>query len=259
MCDSGYDGDRIDMSLTSSHQGAIVTNLTISTSPQFFARIAGVFYLFIVGGIFAEMFVRDRVFVRGDAAATANNILAHETLYRAGFVADFLILIAALVVLYLLYHLLLRVNRELVLLMAFFNLAGIAIQGANLLDHMAALTILKSGATMSALDPGQWQALAYLPLRFQSTGYDLALAVFGFFCLVAGYLIYPSRYLPRTLGVLMVIAGVCYHVNSFIHFPAPQHSLFPFVVLPCLIAELSLTIWLIAKGIDERKWATWEA
>lgn len=237
-----------------------MTSRTIATSPRYHARIAGFFYLFIIlGGIFAEMFVRERVFVRGDAAATANNILAHETLYRVGFVADFLILMASLVVLYVLYHLLLRVNRELVLLMAFFNLAGIAIQGANLLDHMAALTILKSGATMSALDPGQWQSLAYLPLRFQSTGYDVALAVFGFFCLVAGYLIYQSRFLPRTLGVMMVIAGVCYHINSFIHFLAPQYSLFPFVVLPCLIAELSLTLWLIVRGVDERKWATWGA
>lgn len=234
-----------------------MTDRTISTSPRYFARIAGVFYLFIiVGGIFAEMFVRERVFVRGDAVATANNILMHETLYRVGFVADFLILIASLVVLYVLYHLLARVNRELVLLMAFFNLAGIAIQGANLLDHMAALTILKNGATMSALEPTQWQALAYLPLRFQSTGYDLALAVFGFFCLVAGYLIYRSQFLPRTLGVMMVIAGLCYHINSLIHFLAPQHSLFPYVVLPCLIAELSLTLWLIAKGIDEQKLTT---
>lgn len=235
-----------------------MTNRTISSSPRYFARIAGVFYLFIIiGGIFAEMFVRQRVFVRGDAAATANNILANETLYRAGFVVDFLILIAALVVLCVLYHLLLRVNRELVLLMAFFNLAGIAIQGANLLDHMAALTILKNESTLSALGSAQWQALAYLPLRFQSTGYDLALAVFGFFCLVAGYLIYQSRFLPKTLGVMMVIAGVCYQINSFIHFLAPQYSLFPYIGLPCLIAELSLTLWLIVKGIDEQKWATW--
>lgn len=243
-------------SLTS--RGSTVTTRTISTSPRYFARIAGVFYLFIIiGGIFAEMFVRERVFVRGDAGATANNILAHETLYRVGFTADFLILIASLVVLYVLYHLLQRVNRELVMLMAFFNLVGIAIQGANLLEHMAALTTLKSGATMSALDPGQLQALAYLPLRFQSTGYDLALAMFGFFCLVAGYLIYQSRFLPRALGAMMVIAGVCYHINSFVHFLAPHHSLFPFIVLPCLIAELSLTLWLLAKGIDEQKWTTW--
>jgi hypothetical protein len=232
-----------------------LTDRTISTSPRYFARIAGIFYLFIiVGGIFAEMFVRERVFVHGDAAATASNILANEALYRVGFVVDFLILIASLVVLYVLYHLLQRVNRELVVLMAFFNLAGIAIQGANLLDHMAALTILKNGATMNALDPAQWHALAYLPLRFQLTGYDLALAMFGFFCLVAGYLIYQSRFFPKTLGVMMVIAGLCYHINSFIHFLAPQYSLFPFIVLPCLIAELSLTVWLIAKGINEQRW-----
>lgn len=235
-----------------------MTSRTISSSPRYYARIAGVFYLFIIiSGMFAEMFVRQRVFVRGDAAATANNILANETLYRIGFVADFLVLIAALVVLYVLYHLLRRVNCELAVLMALFNLAGIAIQGANLLDQMASLTILKSGPTLSALEPAQWQALAYLPLRFQSTGYDLALAIFGFFCIVAGYLIYHSRFLPRALGVMMVIAGLCYQINSFIHFLAPQYSLFPYVVLPCLIAELSLTLWLIAKGIDEQKWAEW--
>jgi hypothetical protein len=233
---------------------------SIATSPRRFARLAGACYLFIIlGGIFAEMFVRERVHVPGDAGATAANILAHELLYRVGFVVDLLILIASLVVLYVLYHLLRRVNRELVVLMALFNLAGIAIQGANLLDHMAALTILKSGATMDALSPGQWQALASLPLRYQSTGYDLALAFFGCFCLVAGRLIYRSRFLPRALGVMMAVAGVCYQINSFIHFLAPRYSLFPYILLPSLIGELSLTVWLLVKGLDERRWAAVDA
>lgn len=207
--------------------------------------------------MFAEMFVRERMSVRGDPAATASNILAHESLYRLGFVADFLILIAAIVVLYVLYHLLKRVNKELAVLMAFLSLASIAIQGANLLDHMAALTVLKNGTKMSAFDSAQWQALAYLPLRLQSIGYDLALAVFGFFSLVAGYLIYKSRFLPRILGVLMVIAGVCYPINGFIHFLAPQHSLFPYILMPCFVAELSLTVWLTVNGVNEQEWAAW--
>lgn len=232
-----------------------MTNRTIETSPQFYARIAGLLYLMVIaGGLFAEMFVRERLIVRGDPAATANNILAHELLFRQGFAAGIIILMCALAILFIFYRFFSRVNKNLALLMVFFNLVSISIESINLLHHFEPLIILKGSSYAGTLDQGQLQALAYIPLRLQSTGYDLSLAFFGFFCIFTGLLIFRSTFLPRILGVLMAIAGVCYLVNSFIHFLAPQYSLFPYIMMPCFVAELALTLWLIVKGVNVAKW-----
>lgn len=232
-----------------------MTNRTVETSPQVYARIAGVLYLvIIVGGLFAEAFVRQRLIVHGDPAATATNILAHELLFRQGFAAGVIMLMCALPVMLILYHLLNRVNKSAALLAVFFNLTSIAIDSVNLLHHYEPLLILKGGNHLSALNPDQLQALAYIPLRLQSVGYDLSLAFFGFFCVFTGYLIFRSTFFPRIIGLLMAIAGLCYLTNSFVHFLAPQHSLFPYILMPCLVAELSLCLWLIVKGVNVSKW-----
>lgn len=232
-----------------------MTERIAETSPRLKARIAGVLYLIIiVGGIFAEMFVRERLVVHRDPAATAANILAHETLFRFGFAAHLIILLCALAVLSIFYQLLKRVNKNLALLMVFFNLLSIAIESVSLLGHYAPLILLKGTSHLGALNPEQLHALAYLPLRVQSVGYDLALVFFGFFCIWIGYLIFKSTFLPRILGVLMAIAGLCYLINSFVHFLAPQHSLFPYILLPCFIAELSLCLWLLVVGVNEERW-----
>lgn len=220
-----------------------------------YARIAGILYLVvIIGGIFAEVFVLQQLVVHRDPAATAANILAHEMLYRSGFAAHVIILLCALVELFILYHLLKRVNSNLAVLMAFFNLVAIAVESVSLLYLLEPLVLLKGESHLSALSPEQVQALAYIPLRMQSSGYDLALLFFGFFCMVIGYLIFRSTFLPRILGVLMAVAGVCYVINSFMHFLAPQHSLFPYIVIPCLVGELSLCLWLMVKGVNVQRW-----
>lgn len=228
---------------------------TVSTSPQFYARIAGILYLIIItGGIFAEIFVRQHLVVLWDPAATAANILAHEMLYRLGFAAGVIVLMCAVPVLFILYHLLNRVNKSFAILAVFFNLSSIAIESVNLLHHYEPLILLKGGGHLSSFNPDQLQALAYIPLRLQSTGYDLSLAFFGFFCIFIGYLIFKSTFFPRILGVLMAIAGVCYLINSFVNFLAPQYSLFPYIGVPPFVAELSLCLWLIVKGVDVPKW-----
>lgn len=232
-----------------------MTNRTFETSPQTLARIAGVLYLIIiVGGIFAEVFVRERMLVYRDPAATANNILAHEMLFRLGFASGVIMLMCALPVLFILYHLLNRVNKSFAILAVFFNLSSIAIEGVNLLHHYEPLILLKGVGHLSSFSPDQLQALAYTTLRLQSTGYDLSLAFFGFFCIFIGYLIFKSTFFPRLLGVLMVVAGLCYLINSFVNFLAPQYSLFPYIGIPPFVAELSLCLWLIVKAVNVRKW-----
>lgn len=218
------------------------------------AKIAGGLYLVvIVGGAFSEAFVRMRLMVRGEAAATAAQILAHEQLFRWGFIADLIPLLCNMGLAVIFYHLFKVVNRNLAALATLFALMGTAIQGSVLLYHLVPLMLLKGGLSLSALTPEQLQALAYFALRMQTTGYTIALAFFGCFGLCLGFLIWKATFLPRILGVLMAVAGFCYFTNSMLSFVAPSLSSVAFL-LPCLVGEASLTFWLLLKGVNEQRW-----
>jgi hypothetical protein len=220
-------------------------------APQTAARVAGVLYLVIIaGGLFAEAFVRDRLIVAGDAAATARNILDHALLYRLGFAVHLFYLACALALAVILYDMFRRVSSSLALLALCFNVVAIAIEAGNLLNHFAPLRML-TDAGLSGLDTGQLHAMAYAHARLFASGFGMSLVFFGFFCLAIGALIYRSTFLPRTIGVLMVVAGACYLFNSFAVFLSPGLAayLFPWILLPCLLAELSLALWLTVKGI----------
>jgi len=226
-------------------------------SPSMKARIAGVLYLVIIaGGLFAEVYVRGQLIVYGDAAASAANILAHELLFRLGFAVHLFYLLCAVPIAVIFYGLFKRVSAGLALLMFSFNIVAIAIEGTNLLNHLAAVRLLGAEG-FGAFNPGQLQALAYAFLRLFASGFGISLTFFGCFCLVIGYLIFRSGFLPRILGVLMAVAGASYLVNSFTVFVVPSFGslLFPWILLPALVAELSLALWLTIKGVDERKFA----
>jgi len=209
-------------------------------SPRRWARIAGGLYLtVIVGGFFAVGFVPAAIVVAGDAAATAHNILGNELFYRLGLVAHIIIL-----------------PFNMSLLVVFFTLVGTAIEGANLLNQFAPLILLEGGRYSSVFSAGQLQALAYMPLELQLIGFNLALVFFGFYCLSIGYLVFRSTFLPRIVGVLMAIGGLCYLTNSFAYFLAPGFaaSLFPYIQVPSLIGEGSLTLSLIVIGVNVQRW-----
>lgn len=227
----------------------------IEKSPQFYARFAGILYLIVIaGGIFAEVFVLENMIVNNDPGRTAANILANDLLYRQGFAVHLVVLFSALVIMSIFYFLLRSVNPYLAMVAASFDLVSIAVESVSLLGHYAPLIFLKHSHTASALNTDQWKNLVNIPLAFQSVGYDIALAFFGFFCIMTGLLIFKSVFLPHLLGVLMIIAGCCYTINSFVNFLAPQSSLFPYILLPCFIGELSLCLWLIIKGINVKLW-----
>mgnify|MGYP003557415591 FL=1 len=220
--------------------------------PQVAARIAGFLYLLVIaGGLFAQVFVRERLIVAGDAAATADNLLQHATLYRWGFGIHLAYLLCATVLAVILYDMLRRVSAGLALLALCFDMAAITVEGIHLLHHLAPLLLLTDGG-LAGMEPSQLQAMAYARARLFAFGFGISLVFFGAFCIVAGVLIYRSHFLPRTLGVMMVIAGICYLINSFALFLAPALAslLFPYILMPCLLAELSLALWLLVKGID---------
>ena len=230
-----------------------MTDRTVETSPQLYARIGGVLYLIIiVAGGFAELFVRDKLIVARDAAATANNIMASESLWRIGFAATLVMLVCAVALTMIFYVLLRPVNRNIALLMAFFNLMDIAIEGINNLHHFAALLILGGADYLKAFEPHQLQALALLSTKLFEYGYGIALVFFGFESLFRGYLIFKSGYFPRILGILVVISGLSYVTNSFVLFLSRLH--WDWLLLPAGIPEFILCLWLIVMGVNVPKW-----
>jgi hypothetical protein len=227
-------------------------------SPCLKARIAGVLYLLIfIAAPFAEFFVRGRLVVYGDAAATASNILAHEPLYRLGGAVELIVVLACdTAVALLFYELLKPVSGSLSLLAAFFRLMLVAIMAVNSLNYFAPLVLLGGAHFLTAFKTEQLQALALVSHRLYGAGYDISLVFFGFHCLLIGYLILRSAFLPRILGALMAIAGLCYLTNSFASLlaPAVADALWPYLIVPAAVAELSLTLWLLAMGVNEQRW-----
>lgn len=159
-------------------------------SPQTYARVCGWIYLVsFVAGIFADGYVASKLVLAGDAAATAHNIVASESLWRVGFVADIVGLVSYVAVTLLLYILLRPVNANISLLAAFFSLTGCATLGVALLGFIAPTIVLGGGGYLSAFDPHQLQAMALLSLKLYGNGYAVAIVFFACYCLTLGFLI----------------------------------------------------------------------
>jgi len=234
-----------------------MTDHTVNSSPKLCARIGGALYLIIIViGLFGEAFVRDRLIVSGDAAATAANIMSHESLWRFHIAAELFLLICAVALLLILYALLRPVSRDLALLAVFINLVSIGIEAATTLYLLQALFPLGNAGYLKAFTREQLYAMASLSLKSHGYGFSVSLLFFGCFCLIVGYLIFRSGYLPKTIGVLMQIAGLSYLTNSFalILSPAFANRLFPAILLPAFVGEASLCLWLLVKGVNVPKW-----
>jgi hypothetical protein len=224
------------------------------SSPQLYARIAGILYLVIIlMGIGAEALVRNKLFVSGDANATANNIMHADFLWKMGITADLIMHICDLPVMIILYYLLKPVSKKLALLNLSFNLIQTAVLVLNKLNLLAALFFLGDAEYLKSFTPDQLHTLSYLSIKLHDFGFGIGLIFFGFVCLLEGYLIFRSVYFPKTIGVLMTVAGICYLTNSFVLILAPQFSSIT-LLMPCLLAELSFSLWLIFKGVNLSIW-----
>jgi Domain of unknown function (DUF4386) len=234
-----------------------MANQSLKTSPQTIARIGGLLYLIIiVTGIFGELFVRSKLIVSGDPAITANNIMASQLSWRISIAGDMIMHICDVPLMLIFYLLLRPVNRNLALLAVLLNLVQTAVLVANELNLLTPLFLSGGADYLNSLEPHQLHALTYLSLKNFDHGFGMGLIYFGLCCLVNGYLIFKSGYLPRALGVLMQIAGLCYLTNSFalILSPTIAHALFPVILLPPFIGEFSLCLWLLLKGVNISKW-----
>lgn len=221
-------------------------------SPRLKARIAGGFYLLtILAGIFAQGFVSGRLVVGGDAAATAGNILAHRTLFQWGFSVYLIEMICQIIFTALFYELLKPPGRSISLVAAFLGLAGCVIKTVSRLFYIAPLFILGSAAYLNVFSREQLQALALLFLNVNDRGAAVALAFFGFYAFLTGYLIVRSTFLPRVLGVWSVLAGLGW--LTFLY-PPLGYRLFSYLAAFGLLGALALIVWLLIFGVNEQRW-----
>lgn len=225
--------------------------LSTEISPRFLARMGGACWLICFLTSIYPLLVSGRLIVRRDAAATAANLLAHEAFFLSGsallLVSTAFYVGATLFV----YDLLKPVNRSLSLLAAFFSLVGCAVGAMSCLFNFAPFVLLKGTPYLSVFTNAELQALAYAFLALRVQANDIGLFFFGLHCLGVGYLIVRSTFLPRPVGLLMLLAGLGW--LTFL-WPPLARNLAPFNMLPGAVGELSLILWLLVKGVNVARW-----
>ena len=217
---------------------------------QRYARSGGFLLLVsMVAGFFGEFYVPSTLIAR-DAATTALNISAHESMFRLGFAA-YLVEACCDVALVLVFYVLLKpVSRNMALLAAFFGVVSTATFALTQLAYFAALPVQKS---LTSFTPEQVASLSQMLVRIYALGSGVFMVFYGIATALRGYLIYRSGYLPRFAGLLLALAGVSFIVKSFTLVLAPEHS--PDLLLaPMFVASLALTGWLLVKGVDQQRW-----
>ena len=215
------------------------------SSPRRKARIAGVWYLltFLTGVISALS--------GGGIVTTVNSILTRQPLFWLGYAADLGMVVCYVAVTALFYDLFKPVNRSLSMLAAFFSLVGCAVQAFVNVFHLAALALSGGAPDLRVFNAEQLRVLASMFLEFYNRGYSIAMVFFGCYCLLIGYLIFKSAFLPRILGVLMAFAGLACMTYLI---PPLAHTLSPYNLAVDAFAELSLTLWLLVMGVNPQRW-----
>src|SRR6201999_3217747 len=212
-------------------------SMNLTGHPRLLARIAGALYLIITGcALFAYLYVRGQVILTDDMARTAANFLAHEQFYRLGFAAAVIVVICNLPLGLILFELLKVVNPRLALLALVFIIASTTLEAVNLFNYIEPLFTFSLPEYARAFNPEQLQALARGPIRMFSYAFSVSLTFFGVFCALIGFLIFRSKFFPPILGLLMIVAGVTYWINSFRLFLTLP---IPYIQWVTLVAELS--------------------
>ena len=231
--------------------------LGIAASPRTLARVGGLLYLIQIAiGIFDEAFVKGRILVAGNAAATAANLRSMESLWRLGIAGEMVMTLVGIPLLMILYVLLKPVGRFLALLMVAFGVLASAVESSYSLLLFQTLFPLGDAPYLKAFTADQLAAMARLAIRSQAVGFGIALLIFGPYFLATGRLIFRSTFFPKAIGVLYQIAGIAYIANTFVLILAPSFSgpMFQIMVLPAFVGEASFCLWLLIQGVDDEKW-----
>jgi hypothetical protein len=222
-------------------------------SPQKIARSAAfVFLLIFCLGMTTELFIRPGIIVPGDAAATVRNIAASEALFRLSLVSDLIREMLLILLPLILYKLLKPVNKTIASLMVIFALVSGSISMLNELNHFAALLLASSAGHLKAFGKDQLQALVmfFLDLRKYGTSIPQVISLWVVFL---GYLVLRSGFLPRILGILLMLGGLCYTVLAVLFFLFPNLDLMIFGLF-AIIGEMIFYLWLLIKGVNVKAW-----
>jgi hypothetical protein len=213
-------------------------------------RFAGLLYvLFSIPGVFAMIYVPSKLIVHGDAAATANNLAASETLFRLGIAAQLISQAGFILVALALYDLLKGVNRRYASLMVTFVVVSIPIAFLNELNSIAALVLVRGADFLSIVEKPQRDALAMLFLNLRFQGFVVDEIFFGLWLLPLALLVYRSRFLPRFLGVWLAIDGLAWIILSLTGIMWPQYYDKVFTwAQPASFGEVAFMLWLVIKG-----------
>ncbi|HMD76785.1 MAG TPA: DUF4386 domain-containing protein [Terracidiphilus sp.] len=229
-----------------------MTTQVQDTSRRNIARLAGFLYLAYIVLFAFSTFVQQKPIVWDDAAATARNIAASELMFRIGYMSEIVAALLFLWTAWALYALLKPVGKNLALLFVLFNLAGVAVECVCTMIHFSALMLEGGSGYLRAFKPDQLQALSLFFLSLSGSGSMIQTLFYGAWLFPLGYLVIKSGFLPRILGVLLLLDGLSLML-CFIQlclFPAYQKLTYPLYPV-MLIAELGLALWLIIKGVKE--------
>ncbi len=217
------------------------------------ARIAGFLYLLLsVIGAFSILYVPSTLFVPGDAAATANNIMASESLFRLGIVSGLTYLLLFISLVLALYKLLRPVNKNHAVLMVILVLVSVPIAMLNELNHFAALHLLSGADYLTGFTADQLQSLMMLFIDMHQYGIFVAQIFWGLWLFPLGYLVFKSGYIPRVIGILLMIGCFGYVIDSFIFFLYPNFGVT--VSEFTFLGEILLPLWLLIMGVNVEAW-----
>ena len=218
------------------------------------ARMAGVLYLiYFVIHIFADVFGRSKIIIFGDAAATAQNIMASGWQFRIGIMSDLLAAVLFLLAAWALYGLLKPVNKNLALLFLLLNLGGVIIQSFSDLFMVASQLLLNGPDYLKVFQADQLQALAMFSLYLYKNGFMIAQIFYAAWLFPLGYLVFKSGFLPKILGIVLMVHCVTWMMTTLQFFLFPDFNLITYVSYPLgFIAEFGLTLWLLIMGAKDQ-------
>jgi hypothetical protein len=229
-----------------------MTTRLAEMSPSARGRILAALYLFvIVAGVTAQAVITDGLVVRDDAAKTAANIVANQSLYRLGFTIFMLEMAAQAVASMMFYDLLKPVNRSVARASLILGLTGCGIKTMARLFYYTPLILLGGASYLAAMTPAQLEALSLAFVRINSQGAAIGVVFFGFEGLLRGWLVFKSGFLPRFLGVLSMIAGAGWLTYLW---PPLGSQAFMFVALFAIVGVFITTGWLFIRGVDDARW-----
>jgi len=214
-------------------------------------RVAGLWYLLLVlAGPVRLIYIPSKLFVHGNATATASNIAAHEWLFRLGIVSDLFCAVILIFLTLALYRLFKGVDQNLAVLVVIFGgVMPALIDFVGIVSDAAALTLVRGADFLSVFEKPQRDALAMLFLRLRDHQNTAAEILWGLWLFPLAILTYRSRFLPRFLGVWLTVNGFAYVLLSLTGELLPQYQNKLFLLSqPALFAEIAFMLWLVIKG-----------